>query len=240
MDILPTATIANVDKFVDSQMRSVSLDEIKRNMVKDGEDSKYTRKFTVDGYGKWREVKGEKMISKQNLPLLRDSSMLGVYRSLLHSEQMEDKPSSHGNSNCASRSSSSRSNVGGSRPICIKDRPPTSACENVDGGSRPTSLEDRPPTNTSFQSYKHLSTSLRSNVLPGVGKDKWDSSMKTEFTSKSVPPSWLEPEAKFGYTKDAYMKWAEHDVYRQRLMKAWDKYITNAPKPERQGTIKNR
>jgi len=261
MDILPAATLANVDKFVDSQMHAVPLDEIKRNMIKDGEDSKYTRRFTVDGYGKWREVKGEKMISNQDLPLLRDSSMLRVYKNLLHSEQLEGKPSSsHGSSNSKSRSRASRSDVSDFRPISVEDRAPTSASENVVGGSRPisvndsattspsenavrgarpTSLEDRPVTTTSFQSYKHLSTSLRSNVLPGVGKDKWDSSMKTEFTSKSVPPSWLEPEAKFGYTKDAYMKWAEHDVYRQRLMKAWDKHIANAPKPERQGTIRN-
>ena len=98
----------------------------------------------------------------------------------------------------------------------------------------------RPRANAPEESYKHLSTSLRSNVFPGIGKNNWESSAKTAYIDKSLPVSWKKPQAHFAITKDEYMDWAEHDVHRQRLVKAWDKYMADAPKPERQGTKKNR
>ena len=190
-------------------MRAVPLDEIQGEMTEEN-SRKYIPKFTVDGYGKWREVKGEQNISSYNSQNFQDSSMLDAYRNLLHSGDIEPRPQ-------YSRYNTSHS-------------PPSTAAQNDTGSvSRATSSLDRSSTKESFRSYKNLSNSLRSNVFPGAGKDKWGSSTKTEFVSQSLPDSWAKPTANFGITKDSYMKWAEHDVYRQRLMKAWDKYVADAP-----------
>lgn len=211
-DVLPSSTLSKVDEFVASQMRAIPLQEMKPRTPKEGfEKPKYVPRFTVDGYGRWREVNGYERAPCQGL--LRDNSMLEVYKSLLKTD-----------AGSPSRSSKSGSTYSG---------------EGRDTVRTGTASSARPASKSSVQSYKHLSTSLRCNVFPGMGKNKWESSTKVAFQMQSIPSSWIESSENYRVTKDDYMKWAEHDVYRQRLMKAWEKYVTETPKVERPGTVVN-
>ena len=220
-NVLPSSTMSKVDDFIATQMLPAPLSDIRKKVTQDGAcRTKYIPRFTVDGYGRWREVQDRQNHAIQSPVSLRDPSMLEIYRRVLQTDNLESIPTS---SRYSSTYSSSKMNT-----------------PRADNASILNFCNKRPSTNSSFQSYKHLSTSLRSNVFPGIGKEKWESSTKTAFNSQSIPTSWVQQTENFGVTKDAYMKWAEQDVYRQRLMKAWDKYIADAPKPARQGTMSNR
>ncbi|XP_065056480.1 uncharacterized protein LOC135684758 [Rhopilema esculentum] len=208
---LPESTLRNVDDYIASEMYTMTVPRTK--------GGKYVPKFTVDGHGRWREVKNLKD---------EDQSRDLQTRNLIYHELLLQGPN---------QSESSK------RPLSMVRRSLDSTSSSVMNMSEtPYTTQPsghfRPTTNESFRSYKHLSTSLRSNVFPGLGKEKWESSSKKEFVPKQIPGQWQNEIEDFGVKKDAYMKWAEHDVYRQRLMKAWDKYITEAPKVERQALPK--
>ena len=207
---LPESTLRNVDDYIASEMYTMTVSQTK--------GGRYVPKFTVDGHGRWREVKNLKYEDQSRGHQTRNL----IYQELLLQEPHQSKSSKRSMVRHSLDSASSGA-------MNMTEIPYTT---QQSGHFRPT-------TNESFRSYKHLSTSLRSNVFPGLGKERWESSSKKEFVPKQIPGQWQNEIEDFGVKKDAYMKWAEHDVYRQRLMKAWDKYISEAPKVERQGSQNN-
>lgn len=196
-----------------SKVDDFIVSQMKISSRKEGIGSKNVPRFAVDGYGRWREVGGKRNSIDQDS--YKNYPTLDVYKRLLAAD-------SEGTGFSVSKLSPTFSQAGRG--------------ESHQETSRLSNDQTSSTTNYSVKSYKHLSSSLRSNVFPGTGKGQWESSTKTTHTVQSIPSSWTEPNEHHCITKDAYMVWAEHDVHRQRLKKAWDKYIAEAPKHERKGT----
>ena len=223
---LPQNTLKKVEEFVASQMHptndltgstTVATESGNHGQTR----TKYIPKFTVDGYGRWREVhcladgKEDLGVAKTKNIILHD-----VFAGL---DIKCDSTSDRGFSQTSSYTSRSRNSHASERKTSKNSQ------ANIE-------CRETPETAGTQRGYiEELSNSLRYNTFPGIGKSQWESSTKETYVPKSIPSQWLEPQVDFAVKKDALMKWAEYDVYRKRLKKAWDKYMADAPKTERQG-----
>eukprot|EP00112_Aurelia_sp_Birch-Aquarium-sp1_P007950 Seg1868.5 transcript_id=Seg1868.5/GoldUCD/mRNA.D3Y31 product="hypothetical protein" protein_id=Seg1868.5/GoldUCD/D3Y31 len=218
---LPQNTLKKVEEFVASHMHPTN--DLTSSMVatvgchQDQTRTNYIPKFTVDGYGRWREVHCP-IDGKEDLEM-KNKFLQEVVRGL---DMESDRD----------RGLRQTSSINTSRSRCShasdrKGSQNSQATKECAGSSEVL-------TGTPRGYINHLSNSLRYNTFPGVGKSQWESSMKETFVPKSIPSRWLEPKVDFAVKKDDLMKWAEYDVHRKRLKKAWDQYMADAPKTERQ------
>lgn len=72
--------------------------------------------------------------------------------------------------------------------------------------------------------YDMLGNSLRMNVVPGYTTDNKVSTTKTDYNDQVHLFRYQDPD-KWRYQKDELSKWAEHNVLRQRMTKAWEQYF---------------
>jgi len=72
--------------------------------------------------------------------------------------------------------------------------------------------------------YEMLGNSLRMNVVPGYSIDQAFSTTKNSFNDQVHLFRYKDPD-KWRYQKDELSKWAEHNVLRQRMTKAWEQYF---------------
>lgn len=72
--------------------------------------------------------------------------------------------------------------------------------------------------------YEMLSNSMRMNVTPGYTMNHKISTTKTAFNDQVHLFRHPDPD-KWRYQKDELSKWAEHNVLRQRMTKAWEQYF---------------
>lgn len=72
--------------------------------------------------------------------------------------------------------------------------------------------------------YEMLGNALRMNIVPGYTTDHKISTTKTEFNDQVHLFRYQDPD-KWRYQKDELSKWAEHNVLRQRMTKAWEAYF---------------
>ncbi|KAH3871201.1 uncharacterized protein LOC127868439 isoform X2 [Dreissena polymorpha] len=72
--------------------------------------------------------------------------------------------------------------------------------------------------------YDMLGNALRMNVVPGYSTDQTISTTKTAFNDQVHLFRYQDPD-KWRYQKDELSKWAEHNVLRQRMTKAWEAYF---------------
>lgn len=72
--------------------------------------------------------------------------------------------------------------------------------------------------------YEMLSNSMRMNVTPGYTMNHKISTTKTAFNDQVHLFRNPDPD-KWRYQKDELSKWAEHNVLRQRMTKAWEQYF---------------
>ena len=71
---------------------------------------------------------------------------------------------------------------------------------------------------------------LRANLFPGAGAyGTWQSQSKATYVSKEVVAPGNR-DAFYGMQTDALGKWAEANVYRERVMKNWEEYMNSKPK----------
>lgn len=82
--------------------------------------------------------------------------------------------------------------------------------------------------------YQTLSTNIRANIFPGVGKHSWLSESKNVYTEsvlKLGDRGVHELQDKFyGINRDAIGKWNEARVHHERMKKAWDVYLESLAK----------
>ena len=221
---LPQNTLKKVEEFVASQMKPTN--DLTESTIATGSGygqtkAKYIPKFTVDGYGRWREVHCLADSKEDTGEVKTKNNVLHDVFAGLDVKSGSDNDRRFSQTSCyTSRSRNSH------------------ASERKHSNNSQAKIEctETPGTAGTHRGYiEELSNSLRYNTFPGIGKSQWESSTKETYVPKSIPSQWLEPQADFAVKKDALMKWAEYDVYRKRLKKAWDKYIADAPKTERQG-----
>lgn len=72
--------------------------------------------------------------------------------------------------------------------------------------------------------YEMLGNALRMNVVPGYSTDHKISTTKTSFNDQVHLFRYPDPD-KYRYQKDELSTWAEHNVLRQRMTKAWEAYF---------------
>eukprot|EP00794_Sanderia_malayensis_P010754 gene10754-11904_t len=252
--ILSPNTIRDVDEYLQLDVRGETLRDNKPWTLSSSQgnihpyNNKTIPKFAVDGYGRWKQIGGTtentsingeffnggkhngnrliedlkglsvSSLSSFNAPLNMEFDARGASRRSNHNNY-NNMTSRNGNVNrVPSGGQLENKNVVNNMPININDdevfsRSSTAPRSSVGGGSR---------------GYNHLSMSIRSNVFPGMGQQVWQSSTKQSYVPKHLQPA-SDSEDDFTIKKDSFMKWSEYDVYRQRLMKAWDKYITDMP-----------
>lgn len=72
--------------------------------------------------------------------------------------------------------------------------------------------------------YEMLSNAMRMNVVPGYTMNHKTTTTKTAFNDQVHLFRYQDPD-KYRYQKDELSKWAEHNVLRQRMTKAWEQYF---------------
>ncbi|XP_052818976.1 uncharacterized protein LOC128244891 isoform X2 [Mya arenaria] len=72
--------------------------------------------------------------------------------------------------------------------------------------------------------YEMLGNALRMSVAPGYSIDNKVSTTKTAFNDQTHLFRHPDPD-KWRYQKDELSRWAEHNVLRQRMTKAWEAYF---------------
>jgi len=72
--------------------------------------------------------------------------------------------------------------------------------------------------------YEMLGNALRMNVVPGYTMNHNVTTTKTAFNDQAHLFRNKDPD-KFRYQKDELSRWAEHNVLRQRMTKAWEQYF---------------
>ena len=217
---LSKQTVDNVDEFLKSELRRWETGrERKPSPSFHAENKNHSPKFVVDGYGRWREIGNEQNDQSIYEDLLRGGK--GDINKFTNSNGRNmERESAEGSMNgrllTGRHKEASVSKTSDQNKYLISSRENARSCSNASRNSTPAA------------SYKHLSASLRSNIFPGLGKEKWESSTKTTYVPKRTTSAWTGPEYDFGVRKDWFMDWAEQDVYRMRLMKAWDKHRLDA------------
>lgn len=86
--------------------------------------------------------------------------------------------------------------------------------------------------------YEHLSTNLRSNVFPGIGRTDWESTTSKNFREKIVTPPWRRKEF-HGLKTDYFAKWSAANVHHEKMKRKWDEYLSAAPKFKGKGSNTN-
>lgn len=82
---------------------------------------------------------------------------------------------------------------------------------------------------TAENAYQQLSTSLRSNIFPGIGKEDWESTNTITFHEKSVTPPWKRKEY-YGLQTDYFGKWSAANSHHKQMEKKWNEYLSAVPK----------
>ncbi|KAL4240842.1 hypothetical protein ACF0H5_001629 [Mactra antiquata] len=72
--------------------------------------------------------------------------------------------------------------------------------------------------------YEMLSNAMRMNVVPGYTLNHKTTTTKSAFNDQVHLFRHPDPD-KWRYQKDELSKWAEHNVLRQRMTKAWEAYF---------------
>lgn len=81
--------------------------------------------------------------------------------------------------------------------------------------------------------YEMLSNAMRMNVVPGYTMNHKTSTTKTAFNDQVHLFRHKDPD-KWRYQKDELSKWAEHNVLRQRMTKAWEEYFVETLQKKQQ------
>ncbi|XP_046379524.2 uncharacterized protein LOC124151211 isoform X2 [Haliotis rufescens] len=79
--------------------------------------------------------------------------------------------------------------------------------------------------------YDLLSNATRQNVFPGYTSGHKISTTKTVYNDKIFSERYQDPE-EYRYQRDELSKWAEHNVLRERMKKAWDRKALEGGKKE--------
>lgn len=79
-------------------------------------------------------------------------------------------------------------------------------------------------TDESDPQYDALGQALRQNVFPGYTQDHKSSLTKSTYTSNIHENRERDPD-EFRYQRDELSTWAEQNVLRERMKKAWDSFL---------------
>ncbi|KAL5018361.1 hypothetical protein ScPMuIL_004083 [Solemya velum] len=77
------------------------------------------------------------------------------------------------------------------------------------------------PQEDLYSEYETLGNAMRQNIFPGFTSDAKQSCTKSEFTDTVHLHRYPDPD-QYRYKKDELSRWAEHNVIRERMKKAWN------------------
>lgn len=94
--------------------------------------------------------------------------------------------------------------------------------ESIQRRSKPVKVP--PFTKELNPDYEMLSNAMRMNIVPGYTMNHKTTTTKSVYTDQVHLFRHQDPD-KWRYQKDDLSKWAEHNVLRQRMTKAWEQYF---------------